>query len=324
MMNDSIPLKVLICDPICSTAQALQDALLRDSAVPVVKLASTVEEAQVYLRGSDLNTIFIDVTGLGIDVASNFIFSLRTALPEIVFVLYVDLSRVESNRKHFYAGERRRFNHYYALDKNTPISEFSSEVQAVVRRCQSDLSWRLSEYSLAKLSEEAREFDQQSDNEAGAALATQVERIVSKMLNNRSPNIVTRSVFLSYRFEEEDLIDGLIQLLIDNNFTVLDGKSSNTYIGQGIIDRIRQAEFFLCLMTKHKAKEDGLYTTSPWLLEEKGAALALGKRIVLMVEDGVDEIGGLQGDWQRIHFNSRSFLKASLAAVIQLKSYTGG
>ena len=77
-------------------------------------------------------------------------------------------------------------------------------------------------------------------------------------------------------------------------------------------------------MTRHKLKDDGMYTTSPWLLEEKGAALALGKRIVLMIEDGVDDYGGLQGDWQRIHFNSKSFLKSSLSATKQLKSYTGG
>lgn len=61
-----------------------------------------------------------------------------------------------------------------------------------------------------------------------------------------------------------------------------------------------------------------------WLLEEKGAALALGKPIVLMVEEGVTDSGGLQGDWQRIHFGPKGFLKAALQAVEQLKSYAGG
>jgi hypothetical protein len=76
-------------------------------------------------------------------------------------------------------------------------------------------------------------------------------------------------------------------------------------------------------MTKDKQKADGTYTTSPWLLEEKGAALAMNKRIVLMVEEGVgaDEIGGLQGDWQRIHFTPKGFTTAALSAVKQLKSY---
>ena len=42
-----------------------------------------------------------------------------------------------------------------------------------------------------------------------------------------------------------------------------------------------------------------------------------------MVEDGVDDFGGLQGDWQRIHFGPKGFLVAALQAVEQLQSYAG-
>ena len=76
-------------------------------------------------------------------------------------------------------------------------------------------------------------------------------------------------------------------------------------------------------MTRDKQKSDGTWTTSPWLLEEKGAALALRKPIVLMVEEGVDDFGGLQGDWQRIHFGAKGFLTAAVQAVDQLESYAG-
>ena len=38
---------------------------------------------------------------------------------------------------------------------------------------------------------------------------------------------------------------------------------------------------------------------------------------------GVDDFGALQGDWQRIHFGPKGFLKASLEAVQQLASYSG-
>ena len=62
---------------------------------------------------------------------------------------------------------------------------------------------------------------------------------------------------------------------------------------------------------------------APWLLEEKGAALALGKPLVLMIEEGVSDFGGLQGDWQRLHFAPKGFLSAALEAVKQLESYTG-
>ena len=67
---------------------------------------------------------------------------------------------------------------------------------------------------------------------------------------------------------------------------------------------------------------DGKYTTSPWLLEEKGAALALEKPIVLMIEEGVSEVGRLEGDLQSIRFKPHAFLNASLDAVDRLESYS--
>ena len=42
-----------------------------------------------------------------------------------------------------------------------------------------------------------------------------------------------------------------------------------------------------------------------------------------MVEEGVDDFGGLQGDWQRIHFGPKGFLKAARDAAQQLASYSG-
>ena len=78
-------------------------------------------------------------------------------------------------------------------------------------------------------------------------------------------------------------------------------------------------------MTRDQALADGMFTTSAWLIEEKGAAMALRKPLVLMVESGVDaeNIGGLQGDWQRIHFEPKEFTVAALRAVEQLAEYAG-
>src|SRR5262245_55785999 len=89
------------------------------------------------------------------------------------------------------------------------------------------------------------------------------------------------SVFLSYRFKDA-YVEGLIRLLEQNGFSVVTGNSANSSISRAILGRIRCCDFFLCLMTRHAAKKDGTYTTSPWLLEEKGAALALRKPLVLM------------------------------------------
>jgi hypothetical protein len=76
-------------------------------------------------------------------------------------------------------------------------------------------------------------------------------------------------------------------------------------------------------MTRDKEKADGTYTTSPWLLEEKGVAIAFGKYLVLLVEEGITDFGGLQGDWQRHHFSAKGFTTVALKAVKQLRSTAG-
>lgn len=326
MNADDIPLKILVCDPDSSSAALLCSAIGQQNGVAGTVVASKIADAQATLRGGNINTIFIDVLGLGVSAGADFVFSVRKALPEIVFVLFIDRSTAESMRDEFYKGERGRFLHYYSLDKRTPAAAFTDEVRAVLATCRYDLSWRLSEVSLKRLRQEAAAFgaDDRHPVHRGAALATQVEEIVGRMLAQKGPSIAKRSVFLSYRFAEKEYVEGLTQLLENEGFTAVTGRSANTYISQAVLQRIKDAEFFLCLMTRDKSKTDGTYTTSPWLLEEKGAALAFGKRIVLMVEEGVEDIGGLQGDWQRIHFGPKGFLTAALEAVAQLKSYAGG
>ncbi len=325
MNADDIPLKILVCDPDTGSAELLRSAIAQQSGVAGTFIVSKIADAQTTLRGGDINTIFIDVLGLGVGPGADFVFSVRKALPEIVFVLFIDRATAESKRDAFYKGERGRFLHYYTLDKRTPAAAFNDEVRALLATCRQDLSWRLSEVSLTRLRQEAAAFGaDRNSTHRGAALATQVEEIVSRVLAQKGPSVAKRSVFLSYRFAEKEYVEGLRQLLEQEGFSPVTGLSANTYISQAILHRIKDAEFFLCLMTRDKSKTDGTFTTSPWLLEEKGAALAFGKRIVLMVEEGVEDVGGLQGDWQRIHFGPKGFLSAALQAVAQLKSYAGG
>ena len=139
----------------------------------------------------------------------------------------------------------------------------------------------------------------------------------------RKPEVDPKSVFLSYRFAESEYVAGLTALLEERGFDVRTGSEADTYISKAILERIRRAEYFLCLMTRAHERKDGTFATSSWLLEEKGAALALGKRIVLMVEDGVEDIGGLQGDWQQIRFKPKEFTVKALQAAQQLASYSG-
>jgi hypothetical protein len=44
------------------------------------------------------------------------------------------------------------------------------------------------------------------------------------------------------------------------------------------------------------------WTASSWVIEEKAYAVAKRKTLILLQEDGVDSIGGMQGDYEYIPF----------------------
>jgi hypothetical protein len=332
-----IPLKALVCDS-PATAQVLSDALRRQSHVPQARQVSDLGGARTLLLGDesaararDINTIFIDPLALGLDEASAFIFHIRDVLPEIIFVLYIDRASVESQRAVFYRGERQRFSHFYVLDKRTPTDLFDEELRSVLRTCRVDLSWQMSKAAIERVQDEAARLTSVSETAADQALLQEVHGLLQQLMAAQGavgarpqPRTArTDAVFLSHRFCEDEYVTGLASLLRREGFEVVTGEEADTYISRAILERISECEYFLCLMTRDTETVKGTYTTSPWLLEEKGAAIALGKRLVLMVEEGVTDIGGLQGDWQRIHFAAKGFLTAAMHAVAQLKQYAG-
>ncbi|MFC1910855.1 TIR domain-containing protein, partial [Chloroflexota bacterium] len=316
-----IPLKILIIDPDDLTADRLYQALGHMSqTVLSVRRTNSLVAAENALADSEINSIYIDPLLLGIDSASQFIFNIMSK----VFVLYLDFSRMESSRAEFYSGKRRRFHHYFKLDKLTPITSFTEEVEATVRLCQSDLAKFLNTEKIQRLQNELSSIRESTDTDI-LIVPKNILQDIQKQLEflkvntqEKLPGVKAKSVFLSYRFAETEYVDGLRKLLEREGFSITTGREANTYISQAILERIRSCEFFLCLMTRADEKKDSTFATSPWLLEEKGAAIAMGKKIVLMVEDGVSDIGGLQGDWQRIHFSPKSFTNAAIQAVDQL------
>ena len=321
MKIDEIPLKILLIDNDSSASSLLDRALKKHAVVMESQFATSIDDAKSILRSSDINTIFIDPIRLEITQSSQFIFDIRKTLPEIVFVLFMSIVEAEEQRSEFFRGERRRFTHYYKLDKRTPIASFDDELANVIYMCQSDLSWRMSKVSIERLFQESSR--RSKDKRMIPAKEVRDALISASAFASRTEEREDKTVFLSYRFAEEEYVEGLERLLEQSGFKVITGRSANTFISKAVLSRIRECQFFISLMTRDKEKADGTFTNSPWLIEEKGAALAFGKPIVLMVEEGVSDIGGLQGDWQRIHFGPKGFLSAALEAVEQLKSYAG-
>jgi hypothetical protein len=262
----------------------------------------------------EIDAVFIDPLSLGIDDAADLIFTIRSARPNVVFVLYVDMGQAESHRDQLYRGQRHRFSHYFKLDKLTPVAAFKREVEAVLGLCRGYIAWHT---VLGELQPDvALAQDRPRSLSVDRALDA-TERVLFKSRGTKD------TVFLSCRFSDEEYIEGLTLLLSQNGFTVVMGDKARGYVSQSVLERIRGAEYFVALMTREHELVTGDFAASSWVLEEKGAALAFGKQIVLLVEDGLSDIGGLQGDWQRIRFGPKGFLTAALQAVEQLRSYSG-
>lgn len=312
------PLSILICDQDGATRSFLEEAIRRQQDKnDHVQSVSTLVEARHILKGA--NTIFVDPLTVGLDEATAFVLDVQQSFPEIAVVLYLDASIAERNRKEFFRGIRSMFFQYRTLDKKTPAEVFQEELRSVLKTCRRELTLKKSEASV-KI---ALQTAEQSPSPEVMRESVHAIAELSQQAGIAAARPPQKTVFVSYRFADKKLVDGLVELLVRNNFTVTKGNSVTTYVSQGVLERIRNCDFFLCLMTRAEEKKDGTYTTSAWVLEEKGAALALGKKPVLMVQEGVTESGGLHGDWQLIRFTLEDFLTAALQAVDQLKSYSG-
>jgi hypothetical protein len=323
-------LRVLVADRDSSAASVLVQELKANPLVSLVEYAASLNDAVNRLRDSVINIIFIDPLTIGLDEATSFVFATRNNFPHVVFVLFVDRTMAEMRRGEFYSGSRSRFLHYFALDKRTPVTTFHDEVAAALEKCRGDLA------ATGLLQEQFEDIRAQASDLAKSAsgsavpgiqqLSAKIDKVLERLPRSRveiKGSVRANTVFLSCRFADSQYIDGLTGLLVETGFEVVTGDDAGGYISQAILERIRESEFFICLMTRDKEKADGTYTTSPWLLEEKGAALAFGKYVVLLIEEGVTDFGGLQGDWQRHHFAAKGFAGAALKAVKQLRSASG-
>ena len=69
------------------------------------------------------------------------------------------------------------------------------------------------------------------------------------------------------------------------------------------------------IFPRRQEQQDGSFSTSAWTIEEKATALAAGKRLLLFVENGVREFGGLQGDYEYIRFERDNLGEALIHAM---------
>ena len=116
------------------------------------------------------------------------------------------------------------------------------------------------------------------------------------------------AVFVAHQFnrDDTDLVTHIREkVLLPHGFTMLDGRADGLEeFRTSILEKIRRARFFLCLLTKRVELASGAFASSVWLYQETGVAVAYGKKPLLLVEEGLDSdyVGELQSIYEYIMF----------------------
>ncbi|MGC3972462.1 MAG: toll/interleukin-1 receptor domain-containing protein [Pirellulales bacterium] len=137
------------------------------------------------------------------------------------------------------------------------------------------------------------------------------------MQPNSLPNLIygVRKVnaFVGHSFAEEDsrVVERICDFLERLGIKCESGlRPEPSSITEKVKRRILEAEIFVGIITK-RAKN----FTSAWVVEEKTFALTEKKPMLLFVEDGVTEFGGMQQDLEYIPFSRENLGDALVRAI---------
>ena len=118
-------------------------------------------------------------------------------------------------------------------------------------------------------------------------------------------------------------------------FDYTDGRSPNPIdVGEKVREKIDRAGIFIGILTHRKLlfpekisfstmlnlcnSKSRRFSTSNWVIQESGYALGKGdKKIILLVEEGIEDIPNLQGNTEYIPFN-RDDLNKGVATLLQM------
>lgn len=89
-------------------------------------------------------------------------------------------------------------------------------------------------------------------------------------------------------------------------------------VAEKVKNKIIHNEIFVGIFTRDKkillengqSNKEGLYTTSNWVIQESGFAIAKNKKLIFLVEQGIYKFPELQGDQEYIKFNRTSLDQA--------------
>jgi hypothetical protein len=148
--------------------------------------------------------------------------------------------------------------------------------------------------------------------------------IVTALPSTSAKNIV-QSAFVGQSFAPNDrrinqcIFDTLEALGVK---VVTGEKPKADHISEKIKQLIEEQSIFVGVFTKRdKIARKPEWTTSAWVIDEKAYALGRRKRLILLKEQGVGSVGGIQGDYEYLEF-SRDSLENLTIRLIQLFELT--
>lgn len=122
-----------------------------------------------------------------------------------------------------------------------------------------------------------------------------------------TPHESTASAFVGHSFAKKDrsVVSSVTQLLEIIGIKVVTGeRPSAGLISEKVKTRINQSDAFVGLFTRQdKISGKDQWTTSHWVIDEKAYAHAKERKLILIKEVGISNIGGVQGDYEYLQFD---------------------
>lgn len=128
--------------------------------------------------------------------------------------------------------------------------------------------------------------------------------------------LIERTAFVGHSFSEGDaeVIGFFKAVLTEMGVRCISGESAEAKsVSEKVKERVKKAELFVGVFTRREKLEGkDEWNTGSWVLDEKALAEALGKKLILLKEAGVGQIGGMQGDYEYIEFDRAALHKSAI------------
>jgi hypothetical protein len=184
-----------------------------------------------------------------------------------------------------------------AAEKTTVRKRYDDEINAVLKDYTSELVVPLMQSNA-----------QQAPVKAQDAVSLAAERF-------------RPTAFVGHSFSEADLpfVHAITETLQALGVATLTGERPKAdRISEKVKRMIDTQYIFVGIFTRRdKLEGRNAWTTSAWVVDEKAYAYGKGRKLILLKEEDVDSIGGIQGDYEFLPFTRENFHEV-IVKLIQL------